>query len=335
MKCRVTFPSSIRRAGFGMNHSRPLISLVVPVFNEEENIAPFWKGTNAAIEPLRQDYDFEFVFTDNHSTDRTFELLQALAADHAEVKVVRFSKNFGYQKSIYTGYSVCRGQAAIQLDVDLQDPPELIGEFIRRWREGYAVVYGVRSTRQESWTMQWIRRIFYRFINFLSSEPLPLDAGDFRLLDRRVIDELKKHRSAHPYIRGTTATMGFRQFPLPYERNARRFGVTKFPFRQLVDLAVDGILNHSIVPLRIASIASALAGAGTVILIAGYIVARFVFGQDWPRGFATTTILLLFSICLNAMFLGIIGEYLGRIYIQVKQQPLVIVESTVNCDSPE
>ncbi|MFM1813552.1 MAG: hypothetical protein RLZ98_247 [Pseudomonadota bacterium] len=208
-------------------------------------------------------------------------------------------------------------------------------KFIRRWREGYAVVYGIRATRQESWLMQGARRIFYRLINFLSPEPLPLDAGDFRLLDRRVIDELKKHRNAHPYIRGTTATMGFRQFPLPYERNARRFGVTKFPFRQLLDLAVDGILNHSIVPLRIASIAAALAGAGTVFLTAGYIVARFVFGQDWPRGFATTTILLLFSICLNALFLGIIGEYLGRIYVQVKQQPLVIVETAINCEIPQ
>lgn len=317
-----------------MNSRRPLISLVVPVYNEEENIEPFWNGVNAALAPLRADYDFEFVFTDNHSTDRTFVMLQTLAAANAEVKVVRFSKNFGYQKSIYTGYAVCRGQAAIQLDVDLQDPPHLIGEFLRLWQEGNAVVYGVRVTRQESRFMQGLRRIFYRLINFLSQEPLPLDAGDFRLLDRRVINELKKFRDAYPYIRGTTATMGFKQAALAYERDARRFGATKFPLHQLIELALDGILNHSIIPLRIASVAAVVAGAGTVILLIGYSVARFVFGQDWPRGFATTTILLLFSICLNALFLGIIGEYLGRIYVQVKQQPMVIVEETLNCDPP-
>jgi glycosyltransferase involved in cell wall biosynthesis len=313
---------------------RPLISIVVPVYNEEENIATFWTEVNAAIAPRLAKYEFEFVFTDNHSTDGTFPLLSALAAEHPNVKVVRFSRNFGFQKSIFTGYTVAKGDAAIQLDVDLQDPPQLIGEFLRLWEEGYAVVYGVRTSRRERWVMRTARRIFYRLINHLSTEPLPLDAGDFRLVNRRVIDELSKHRDAHPYIRGSTATMGFRQAAVPYERSVRRFGATKFSMRQLFDLAIDGILNHSIVPLRIASLAAVVAGAGTVILIGAYIVGSFVFGQDWPRGFTTTTVLLLFSICLNALFLGIIGEYLGRIYVEVKQHPMVIVEATANCDPP-
>lgn len=313
---------------------RPLISLIVPVFNEEENIAVFWEATNQALAPLRDRYDFEFVFTDNHSTDRTFQLLQELARLHPEVKVARFSRNFGYQKSIYTGYMIASGQAAIQLDVDLQDPPELIAEFIRLWNEGNVVVYGVRKSRQESWLIQSLRRVFYRLINRLSTEPLPLDAGDFRLLDRRMIEELRRHRDAHPYIRGTTAIMGFKQAAVPYERDARRFGETKFPLRKLVELAVDGILNHSIMPLRLASVAGAVTSLLTVVLIVSYIVAHLVFGQSWPRGFTTTTVLILLSICLNAVFLGIIGEYLGRIYIQVKQHPLVIIESVVNCSDP-
>lgn len=317
-----------------MSSSRTLISFVIPVFNEEENIDVFWQGVNQAIAPLRAEFDFEFVFTDNHSGDRTFPLLLELARQHPSVKVARFSRNFGYQKSIYTGYLIASGAAAIQLDVDLQDPPELIPEFLRLWKEGHMVVFGVRKERNESWTMQTTRRLFYRLINLLSTDPLPLDAGDFRLLDRRVIEELRKRKDAHPYLRGTTATMGFRQAAVPYQRNARKFGVTKFPFRQLVDLAVDGILNHSIVPLRIASFVAVVVGVLTVLLIGGYVAARFVFGQDWPRGFTTTTVLQLFAICLNASFFGIVGEYLGRIYIQVKQHPLVVIEATANCEAP-
>jgi glycosyltransferase involved in cell wall biosynthesis len=317
-----------------MTSARPLISLVVPVYNEEANIEPFWVATNQAIAPLRSRYDFEFVFTDNHSSDRTFARLAELAAREPMVRVIRFSRNFGYQKSIYTGYSACRGDAAIQLDVDLQDPPELIGTFLTHWENGFQVVYGVRAERKDSWLMHAFRRGFYRLINSLSPEPLPLDAGDFRLLSRRVLDELRRHRDAHPYIRGTTALLGFNQMAVPYARHARQFGETKFSLAKLLELAVDGILNHSIVPLRLASFIGFLVGFLTVLLIVGYVVASLVLGQSWPRGFTTTTVLILTGICLNALLLGIIGEYLGRIYVQVKGHPLVVVESTINCPLP-
>lgn len=317
-----------------MPPAKKLISFVVPVLNEELNIDLFWHEVNAAIAPLRAQYEFEFIFTDNHSSDHTYKRLAALGATHPELRVIRFSRNFGYQKSIYTGYNAARGQAAIQLDCDLQDPPVLIAEFLRLWEEGNKVVYGVRLTRQEAWWKNAARKLFYRVINALSSEPLPLDAGDFRLLDRKVLDELKRHRDAHPYIRGTTAVMGFQQIALPYKRNARRFGDTKFSFYKLVELAVDGILNHSIVPLRVATFLGIAVGLITLLAILIYTVGRFVFGREWPPGFATTTVLLLSGIFLNAVFLGIIGEYLGRIYLEVKRHPLVIVESTINC-SPD
>jgi len=317
-----------------MTSARPLLSIVVPVFNEEANIDLFWQETNLALAPLAVRYDFEFVFTDNHSTDQTFARLAALAANHPNVRVIRFSRNFGYQKSIFTGFNACRGAAAIQLDVDLQDPPALIPQFVAYWEKDNQVVYGVRQHRQEAWWMEASRRLFYRLINSMSSDPLPLDAGDFRLLDRRVIDELGKHRDAHPYLRGATAIMGFNQVAVPYKRDARRFGETKFSFAKLLELAVDGILNHSIVPLRLASLIGFLAGAVTILLIIGYVIASFVFGQTWPRGFTTTTVLLLTGICLNALLLGIIGEYLGRIYTQVKGHPLVIVERTLNFPVP-
>ena len=310
---------------------RPLISLVVPVFNEEANIEHFWHELNLALAPLASRYEFEFVFTDNHSTDQTFTQLAALGARHGHVRVVRFSRNFGYQKSIFAGFSLCRGAAAIQMDVDLQDPPALIARFIEYWEQGYKIVYGVRDRRKESFLMESSRRIFYRLINALSPDPLPLDAGDFRLLDRQAINALLQHRDAHPYIRGTTAVMGFEQMAVPYARDARKFGETKFSFAKLVELAVDGILNHSIVPLRLASLIGILTGLLTVLLIAGYVIAHFVFGQLWPQGFATTTVLILSGICLNALLLGIIGEYLGRIYIQAKGHPLIIVEKAVNC----
>jgi len=317
-----------------MTPGKKLISIVVPVYNEQDNIDHFWREINLALTPLFARYDFEFVFTDNHSTDQTFVLLSRLAAQHPQVRVIRFSRNFGYQKSIFTGFAMCLGDAAIQLDVDLQDPPALIAEFLTHWENGFQVVYGVRQKRQESWLIETARRLFYRLINLLSPDPLPLDAGDFRLLDRRVIEEMRKHRDAHPYIRGTTAVMGFKQQAVPYARLARQFGETKFSFLKLLELAVDGILNHSIVPLRLASFVGIITGFITVVLIFGYIIARWVFGSTWPPGFATTTVLILAGICLNALLLGVIGEYLGRIYIQVKGRPLVVVESTINCPAP-
>ncbi len=208
--------------------SRPLISIVVPVFNEELNIGPFYETVSRQIEPLSGVYDFEFVFTDNHSTDATFTLLRELTQRDQRVHAYRFSRNFGYQRSIMTGYSRARGDAAIQLDVDLQDPPELIGRFLEEWRGGADVVYGIRTKRQEPWLINIQRVLFYRLIDRLSEEKIPVDAGDFRLISRRVIDLLKSFDDAQPYLRGTIATLGFKQVGIPYNRNARVRGESKF-----------------------------------------------------------------------------------------------------------
>ncbi|MGA7802799.1 MAG: glycosyltransferase family 2 protein [Gammaproteobacteria bacterium] len=205
---------------------RKLISLVVPVFNEEENIGPLYDAVVQVIPTMEDRYEFEIVFTDNHSSDGTFDKLWELHQCDRRVRVFRFSRNFGYQKSILTGYLKARGEALIQLDCDLQDPPELIPEFVRHWEEGAKVVYGVRRSRKEGALLQWGRRVFYRIANYLSEDELPLDAGDYRLIDRKVVDVLRQVDDAQPYLRGMIAAMGFRQQGIPYDRRGRERGVS-------------------------------------------------------------------------------------------------------------
>jgi glycosyltransferase involved in cell wall biosynthesis len=307
----------------------PLISLVVPAFNEEMNIGPFYGAVCKVTDSLSGRYRFEFVFTDNHSTDRTPEILRELAKTDSRVRAYRFSKNFGYQASIMSGYLMTEGDAAIQLDCDLQDPPELIPVFLKNWEEGHDVVYGIRQERQEGFWITSVRRTFYRLIGALSEDRLPNDAGDFRLVSRRIIEELKRIEDAQPYIRGTIATLGFSQIGIPYTRNRRERGESKFSFLDLLVLALDGILNHSIIPLRIATFVGLTVFCVTLLLMLVYVIGRLFFGQSWPAGFTTLVLLVLAGISLNAMFFGISGEYLGRIYKQVKRRPLTIVEERI------
>ena len=310
---------------------KPLISILVPVFNEEGNVRLLHQRLISVTESLDERYDFEFIFTDNHSTDATFDILRELAVEDSRIRAFRFSKNFGFQRSILTGFHKARGAAAIQIDCDLQDPPEMFADFLDRFEEGYDVVYGIRRFRgEEGLLMRGTRGAFYRFIDALSEDSLPHDAGDFRLVSRRVIEALKQIDDYHPYLRGLIASLGFRQTGIEYDRASRKHGESKFTLRQLFSLAMDGILNHSIVPLRMASLTAFLMSVITLVGILFYLIGNFVFGQQWPAGFATTTVLLLFSITLNALFLGIIGEYLGRIYQQVKKRPLTIIETTIN-----
>jgi len=316
-----------------MGSNRKLISIIVPVFNEEANIEPLYAALAPILEQMKAQYDFELLFTDNHSTDETFEILRRLSLKDNRIRVLRFSRNFGFQRSIYTGYIHARGDAAIQIDCDLQDPPEMILEFVRKWEDGYQVVYGERSQRQESWYMNVIRKIFYRLIDFLSEDELPYDAGDFRLVDRRVLDVLKQIDDYQPYLRGTIATLGFNQIGIQYSRNERKLGKSKFSMAQLFGLALDGILNHSVVPLRIATVIGLFVSASTFIGIAVYFAGKIILGESWPPGFTTLVVLILGSLSLNALFLGIIGEYLGRIYRQVKKRPLTIIECEINAPS--
>ena len=302
------------------------LSIIVPVYNEEANVEPLYEAVNRALDPMADRYRWEFIFTDNCSSDRTFECLDRIASRDPRVRIYRFTRNFGFQRSILTGYRLARGDAAVQIDADLQDPPELIIDFVKLWESGCKVVYGVRQSRPESFVLHALRRRFYRVIAWLSNDNLPLDAGDFRLVDRCVLDLL------HHYLRGYIASLGYRQMGVAYYRAKRQHGETSFRLSTLVNLALDGIVSHSTLPLRLASIVGLLLSAFAMLAIAVYFALWLAYGdKSWPAGFATLAFLVLLSLAVNAIFLGIIGEYLARIYHQVKPQPLTIVERFVDC----
>jgi len=309
---------------------RKLITICVPVLNEEGNIGKLYAAVLELRRSLGDRYRFELLFTDNHSTDASFALLSELARRDPEVRVLRFSRNFGFQSSILTGYLNARGDAVIQLDCDLQDPPSLIPRLLELWEAGNQVVYGVRDRRTEGWLITLTRRCFYRVIRRLSEHDLPLDAGDFRLVDRRVVEELAKIDDATPYVRGAIASLGFNQVGVPYARAARHAGASKFRLRDVLSLALDGIFDHSFLPLRLATCVSLSIALATLFLIFAYVAGKLFFAQSWPPGFATLVVLILVSISLNALFFGILGEYVARIYRQVKKRPLTVLESELN-----
>jgi len=308
---------------------KTLVSILVPAFNEELNVVRCYESIVRVFEKL-PDYSYEIIVTDNHSTDRTFELLEDLARKDPALRVIRFSRNYGYQRSLLCAYKAATGACSIQLDCDLQDPPELIPEMLGLWRNGHQVVYGIRRSLKDGFFVATLRRMFYRFITWISDDDLPVNAGEFRLVDRRILVELHKVEDASPYLRGLISAMGFSQVGLEYDRGDRIAGESKFPLKSMISLAVDGVLNHSLMPLRIASIAGIVIGVLSMVLTFIYLVGRVLLGQAWPAGFATTTILLLMSISINAVFMGILGEYVGRLFLQAKPGTKPIVEQKLN-----
>ena len=308
------------------------VSILVPAFNEEENVERAYTTIVGVFRDL-PDCDYEIIVTDNHSTDRTFTLLQEIAARDPKVRVIRFSRNYGYERSLLVAYQHATGDCSVQIDCDLQDPPHLIPQMLELWSQGHEVVYGIRRSLKEGRFVSSLRRLFYTCINAISEDDLPLNAGEFRLVDARILQELRKVDDTSPYLRGLISSMGFSQVGFEYDREARIAGSSKFPLRAMLALALDGVMNHSLVPLRIASTLSLMFGTLTFLLILVYLAGRLLFGQEWPAGFATTTVLLLMSITLNAMFLGIIGEYLGRMFMQSKRRSVPIIQATLNIGS--
>ncbi len=310
-----------------------LVSILIPAYNEEDNVRMAYDRVIAVFDGL-DGYEPEIIFTDNHSEDRTFEILSDIAAGDPRVRVIRFARNMGYQGSVLTAYRSANGACAVQLDCDMQDPPELIPQMLDLWRQGNHVVYGIRRSLPDGPFVAAARRGFYALIDMISDDDLPRNAGEFRLTDRRILDELRRVDDRSPYVRGLISGMGFNQVGFEYDRVARTAGESKFPFRAMLGLAVDGLINHSLLPLRLASMISLTAGLAMFLLMVGYLIAKLVFGADWPAGFATTTILLLLSMTLNAMFLGIMGEYIGRIFLQSKDLNRPIIEHELNRPAP-
>jgi dolichol-phosphate mannosyltransferase len=313
----------------GRKSRRPLITISIPVLDEVDNIDSLYERLCRLSEAMAERCDLEFLFSDNHSQDLTWDKLTELACTDPRVRAIRFSKNVGFQRSILANYLHSRGDAVLQIDADLQDPPELLGEFFDLWRFGYRVVYGIRKKRPEGPLLRWFRRFGYWFIDKVSEHPIPRDVGDFRLVDRVVVNALLKINSPTPYLRGMIAGLGFNQIGVPYNRDQRVHGKSKFNVLRLTQLGVSGIVNHSVVPLRIASIVGLIALC--ISIIAGlYFVIGKLIQPDYPRGLASVHVLVLFGIGLQSFLLGIVGEYLLRIYLILRAEPLAIVEQTLN-----
>ncbi|UIJ71068.1 glycosyltransferase family 2 protein [Aurantimonas sp. HBX-1] len=312
----------------------PLISLCIPVLNEYDNLDRLYERLDALGVTMRERCHLEFVFSDNQSSDRTWEKLQELAARDDRIRAIRFSKNVGFQRSILANYLHARGDAVMQLDADLQDPPEMLETFFDLWREGYQVVYGLRRKRKESPLLNWFRRFGYWTINAISEHPIPQNVGDFRLLDRKVVNALAKFRTHNPYLRGMISGIGFRQTGVVYDRDARAAGESKFGMTRLIRLGVTAVFNHSTVPLRMATILG-IAMIGVSGLGAIYFVVLRLIESDLPRGVASIHVLVLFGIGLQSLLLGMIGEYILRIYVMLRAEPLAIIDQTINIGEPD
>jgi polyisoprenyl-phosphate glycosyltransferase len=313
---------------------RPLISISIPVLNEADNLDALYARLDQLSKTMEAKCQFEFVFSDNHSDDRTWDMLCELSRRDARVRAIRFSKNVGFQRSILANYMHTRGDAVLQIDADLQDPPELLEQFFDLWQQGNHVVYGVRAKRPEGAFINSFRKLGYWVIDKISEHPIPRDAGDFRLVDRKVIDSVQKFRSTSPYLRGLIAGLGFKQIGVPYERAARVAGSSKFGLAQLVRLGMTGVFNHSVVPLRVATY-SGLFLLALSVLGALYYVGLRMFQPNLPRGLASIHILVLFGIGFQSLLLGILGEYLQRIYILLRAEPTAIVEQALNIPANE
>jgi glycosyltransferase involved in cell wall biosynthesis len=309
---------------------RVLVSVVVPCLNEGRNVHRAYEELTAIFErPDMSDYDLEILFSDNHSSDDTFGRIATISQSDSRVRGVRYSRNVGFQRSILTAYRLCQGDVAVQFDCDCQDPASLIPTFLEHWRQGYKVVYGIRARRQESPVDQLARKFFYRALARVSEDPLPIDAGDFRLIDRRVIEVLKEIRDLHPYLRGAITAIGFNQIGISYERRPRAEGSSKFNFQRNLALATDALVNHSMAPLRMATWIAVILFFSVIITGGALLAARYWMPEDWPRGIALLAGLQLFALTLQAMFFGLLGEYVGRLYRQSKDQWPVVIEDQV------
>ena len=320
---------------------KQLISICVPVLNEAANIAPLLDRLAQVLPTLqdRFDVDMELVVTDNCSTDGTFDIIQSEIEQRADlpfaVRAFRFARNIGFQKSILAGYTKARGAAVVQIDADLQDPPELIGDFIEKWRDGYQVVFGVRTHREEGKAITWLRKGFYRLLDMVSDDPLPHDSGDFRLIDRSLVDVVIALRDHDPYLRGGIASLGMKQIGVPYRRTARQRGESKFRLYDLIRLGWDAVTNHSVVPLRL-STWFAVACFCALALLSVYFLLIGLFGSgDLPLGYVSTMLVLLGGFGFVSLLLGLQGQYVARIYSQLKERPLAIVVDQISSEADE
>jgi dolichol-phosphate mannosyltransferase len=313
---------------------RRLISIVTPCFNEEANVERHLELVCAAIAPFRDRYDFENIYTDNCSEDRTFELLRRLAEEHPEVKVLRFSRNIGANRAILFGLLHAGGDATILIQADLQDPPALIPEFIRGWEEGFDVVFGQIQQREEGFVRHALRMLYYRIISALSDVPVPRNAGEFRLISRRVLEALREYGDDDPYVRGIVAHIGFRQKAVPYRRAQRAGGRSSIGLLGLMGYAINGLLSTTVVPIRLVILMGLIIASFGFLMTAYVVAVKFFNPAAAPHGFATLATLVTFFSGAQLCAIGIIGEYIRKIYAQSLRMPRGFIQDKINFQSP-
>jgi polyisoprenyl-phosphate glycosyltransferase len=308
-----------------------LITIVTPCYNEEENVAEVYRQVREVFAQL-QGYDYEHLFIDNASTDRTVEILRGLAAKDRCVKVIVNTRNFGHIRSPYYALLQARGDAVISLVADLQDPPEVIPEFLKKWREGFKVVVGIKPQSKESPLFFAVRSLYYNLVTRLSDVPLVKHFTGFGLYDRAVIEDMRRIDDPYPYFRGLICDLGYSRAEVPYVQPARARGFTKNNFYTLYDIAMLGFTNHSKVPLRLAALLGFSLAIFCLVVALIYLVFKLLFWNQFDLGLAPVVIGMFFIGAVQLVFIGIIGEYIGAIHTQVLKRPLVIEKERINFD---
>jgi len=302
----------------------PTYSIVVPVFNEAESLPELHRRLTAVMKKLGKPW--ELILVNDGSSDASPTVMRALAARDPRVRVLRFARNFGHQIAVTAGLDASKGRAVIVIDADLQDPPEVIPDLVAKWKEGFELVFAIRRGREgDSWFKKTSASLFYRLIFRITDVPIPLDTGDFRLLDRKVVEVLNSMRERHRFLRGMGAWVGFRQVGVLYDRQARFAGETKYPFRKMLRLALNAITGFSYLPLQMATYVG-FVSAGLAALAIPVVIILRIAGVHAFEGQATTLLAVLFLGGVQLIGLGILGEYVGRIYDEVKGRPLYILD---------
>ncbi|MDR4480128.1 MAG: glycosyltransferase [Nitrospira sp.] len=299
----------------------PMLSIVIPVFNEEENLPTLHARLTHTL--TEQGLDYEILFVDDGSHDHSPELLRRLEETDPRVFVVEFARNFGHQVAISAGLEHSRGHVVCIMDADLQDPPEVLHTFLAKWQEGWEVVYAVRTERKEWWGKRLAYAGFYRLLQRVANIDIPLDAGDFCIMDRKVVDMLVRMPERNRFVRGIRSWVGFKQIGVPYERQARHAGTPKYTLRKLVYLALDGLISFSHMPLRIITVMGFTVSVLSFLVASFYIIKKFTLGTGVP-GFTTLVVSIFFLAGIQLMTIGVIGEYIGRISDEVKRRPLYV-----------
>lgn len=305
--------------------TKKLVSILIPAYNEEEVLPMLFKRLDALAEDNTA-YRFEFLFVNDGSRDKTLEMIQSQAKKDYRISYVNFSRNFGKETAMLAGFDYAKGDAVVNIDADLQDPPELIGEMLKYWEEGYDDVYAKRRSRAgESWLKKFTSRSYYRVLQHSTRIPIQVDTGDFRLMSRRFVDALQKFRESDRYTKGMYSWVGFKKKEILYDRDPRAAGTTKWNYAKLINLAIDGITSFTTAPLRISTYIGAFVSLIAFIYIA-YLLIRPFFGVPTVPGYASTLAVILFLGGVQLLSLGIIGEYVGRIFNETKARPLYFVE---------